>query len=72
MSLLCVPYKSLERLIHARAEPIIDLPLTKEQVEFCRGRSIVDQAVLLIQNVEDSFEAKRMAGTVFISSDSGL
>ena len=66
ISLLCVPYKILERLIHARVEPIDDPLLLKEQAEFRLGRSTVDQIVLLTQNIEDSFEAKKKAGAVFV------
>ena len=64
--LLCVPYKILERLIYARVEPLIDPLLPKEQAGFRRGKSTVDQVVLLTQNIEDSFEAKKKAGAVFI------
>ena len=66
ISLLCVPYKILEKLIYARVEPLIDPLLPKEQAGFRRGKSTVDQVVLLIQNIEDSFEAKKKAGAVFI------
>ena len=66
ISLLCVPYKSLERLIYARVEPLIDPLLPKEQAGFRRGKSTVNQVVLLTQNIEDSFEAKKKAGAVFI------
>ena len=66
ISLLCVPYKILERLIYARVEPLIDPLLPKEQAGFRRGKSTVDQVVLLTQNIEDSFEAKRKAGAVFV------
>ena len=66
ISLLCVPYKILERLIYARVEPLIDRLLPKEQTGFRRGKSTVDQLVLLTQNIEDSFEAKKKAGAVFI------
>ena len=66
ISLLCVPYKILERLIYARVEPLIDPLLLKEQAGFLRGKSTVDQVVLLTQNIEDSFEAKKKAGAVFI------
>ena len=59
ISLLCVPYKILERLIYARVEPLVDPLLPKEQAGFRRGKSTVDQVVLLTQNIEDSFEAKR-------------
>ena len=58
ISLLCVPYKILERLIYARVEPLIDPLLPKEQAGFRRGKSTVDQVVLLTQNIEDSFEAE--------------
>ena len=63
--LLCVPYKILERLIYTRVEPLIDPLLPKEQAGFRRGKSTVDQVVLLTQNIEDSFEAEK-AGAVFI------
>ena len=64
ISLLCVSYKIL--LIYARVEPLIDPLLPKEQAGFRRGKSTVDQVVLLTQNIEDSFEAKKKAGAVFI------
>ena len=66
ISLLCVPYKILERLIYARVEPLIDPLLPKEQAGFRLGKSTVDQVVLPTQNIEDSFEAKKKAGAVFI------
>ena len=65
-SLLCVLYKILERLIYNRVESIIDPLLRKEQAGFRHGKSTVDQVVLLTQSVEDSFEAKKKAGAVFI------
>ena len=67
ISLLCIPYKILERLIYTRVEPLIDPLLPKEQVGFRRGKSTVDQVVLLTQNIEDSFEARKKAGAVFIN-----
>ena len=66
ISLLCVFYKILERLIYARVEPLVDPLHPKEQAGFRRGKSTVDQIVLLTQNIEDSFEAKTKAGAVFI------
>ena len=66
ISLLCVPYKILERLIYTRVKPIIDPQLPREQAEFRHGRLTVDQTALLTQNIEDSFEAKKKAGTVFV------
>ena len=66
ISLLCVPYRILERLIYARIEPIVDPLLPGEQAGFRHGKSRVDQVVLLTQTIEDSFEAKKKAGAVFV------
>ena len=67
ISLLCVPYKILEKLIYARVEPLIYSLLPKEQAGFRRGKSTVDEVVLLTQNIEDSFEAKKKGGAVFVN-----
>ena len=66
ISLLCVPYKILERLIYACVEPLIDPLFPKEQAGFRRGMSTVDEVVLLTQNIEDFFEAKKKASAVFV------
>ena len=66
ISLLCVPYKILKRLIYTCVEPLINPLLPKEQAGFQCGKSTIDQIVLLTQNIEDSFEAKKKAGAVFI------
>ena len=66
ISLLCISYKILERVIHARVKLIVDPLLPREQVGFRPGRSTVDQTVLLTQNIEDSFEAEKKAGAVFV------
>ena len=66
ISLLCVLFKILERLIYARVDPNIHLLLSCEQAGFWHGRSTVDQATLLTQDIEDSFSAKKKAGTVFV------
>ena len=66
ISLLCVPYKILERLIYARVDSLIDPLLPREQADFRRGRSTVDQVTLLTQNIENVFEAKKKTGAVFI------
>ena len=65
--MLCVSYKILEGLIYARVEPLIDPLLPKEQAGFRGGKSTVDQVVLLTQNIEDAFEAKKKTGAVFIN-----
>ena len=67
ISLLCVLYKILERLIYACVKPLIDPLLPKEQAGFRREKSTLDQVVLLTQNIEDSFEAKKKSGAVFIN-----
>jgi len=64
ISLLCVRFKILERLIYARVEPIVDPLLSQEQAGFRYERSTVDQVTLLTQNIEDSFSAK--PGAVFV------
>jgi len=66
ISLLCVPYKLLERLIHGRINPIIDPQLPHEQAGFRQGRSTADQVALLTQDIEDCFEAKEKAGAVLV------
>ena len=67
ISLLCFLYRILERLIHARVEPIVDPLLPREQAGLRRGRSTVDQTVLLTQNTEDSFETKKKANAVLVN-----
>ena len=42
ISLLCVPYKILERLINNRVEPIVGLLLPKEQAGFRHENSTVE------------------------------
>ena len=67
ISLFCVLYKILERLIYTHVEPLVDPLLPKEQAGFRRGKSTVDQVVLLTQNIEDSFKAKKKASAVFVN-----
>ena len=66
ISLLCAPYKILEQLIYPRIEPIVDPLLPGKQAGFRHGKLTVDQVVLLTQNMEDSFKAKKKAGAVFV------
>ena len=63
-SLCCVRYKIFERLIYAR---VIDPLIPKKQAGFRRGKSTVDQVVLLTQNIKDFLEAKKKAGVVFVN-----
>ena len=66
ISLLCIPFKLLERLIHGRINPIIDPQLPHEQAGFRQGRSTADQVTLLTQDIEDCFEAMEKAGAVLV------
>ena len=66
ISLLCVPFKILERLNYARVNPIIDPLIPREQAGFWHGRSPVDQVTLLTQDIEDSFSTKKKPGAVFV------
>ena len=66
ISLLCVPYKIMECLLHARLEPVVDPQLLKEQAGFHRGKSTADQVTLRCLDVEDSFQAGKKAGAVFL------
>ena len=47
ISLLCVQYKILKRLIYNRVEPLVGPLHPKEQAGFRHGKSAVDQVVLL-------------------------
>ena len=66
ISLFCVPYTILEKLIYARIKPLVNPLLPKEQAGFQCRKSIIDQVVLLTQNIKDSFKAKKKAGAVFV------
>ena len=66
ISLLCVPFKLLERLLLARLEPIIDPHLPDEQVGFRRGRSTVHQIVNLTGDIEEAFENGHKAGVILV------
>ena len=66
------PTKYSTSLSTTVSSQIIDLLLPKEQAEFRRGKSTMDQVVLFTQNIEDSFQNKEKAGAVFCRSDSGL
>jgi len=66
ISLLCAPFKILERLIYTGVETFIDPLLPLEHAGFRHGRSDVDQVTLLTQDIEDSFSAKKKVGAVFV------
>ena len=66
ISLLCIPFKLLERMIHGCINPNIDPQLPHVQSGFCKGWSTVDQVTLLTQDIEDCFEAKETAAAVLV------
>ena len=66
ISLLCVPYKLLERLLLFRLEPVVDPQLPTLQGAFRRGRSTVQQVVKLTSDIEESYEGKRKSGLVLV------
>jgi len=66
ISLLCIAFKLMERIIHNRIQPIVDSALPHEQAGFRPKRCTVDQVALLAENIEDSFEANAVAGAVFV------
>ena len=67
ISLLCVPFKLLERLILARLETIIDSHLPDEQAGFRRGKSTVHQIVnLAAADIEEAFEKGHKAGVILV------
>ena len=70
MRTLGVRYWILEKLFHAHVKLIIDPLLPAEQAEFRHKRSTVDKAVLLTQNIEDYFEAKKKAGAMLVDLNS--
>ena len=65
ISLLCILFKILERLICAHVDPIIETLLPRKQAGFRHRRSAVDQVTWLTQNIEDSLKKKK-AGVVFV------
>ncbi|KAM3875318.1 collagenase 3-like [Diretmus argenteus] len=66
ISLLSVPFKILERMIHSRIEPVVDSQLPREQAGFCHGRSTADQVTLFSQDIENSFHDNEKAGVVYL------
>ena len=65
ISLLCIPYKIVERLIYNRISPVID-PQLQEQAGFRPGRSTLDQVAKLTSNIEQAFDGNLKGGAVFV------
>ena len=66
ISLLCVPYKSLEKLILVRNNPVIKPQLPTEQEGFRQGRSTIQQILKLTYEIEKSFENGYKAEAVMV------
>ena len=66
ISLLCIPYKLMERMTYNRLEPIIEKALPGEQAGFRAGRCILDQVALLTDIIERAFDKKEKVGAVFV------
>ena len=66
ISLLCVSYKILEKLILARINPVIESQLPMKQAGFRQGRSTAQQILKLTCEIEKSFENGYKAGAVMV------
>jgi hypothetical protein len=66
ISLLCVCYKLLERLIYNRIAPIIESVIPIEQAGFRPERGCVDQITALTTYIENGFQNKQKTVTVFV------
>ncbi|UYV60390.1 hypothetical protein LAZ67_1001022 [Cordylochernes scorpioides] len=66
ISLLCIPYKILERIILNRISPIIEEYLPIEQAGFRPGRNCAEQTLALTTTIEDGFQKKLKTGAVFV------
>ena len=66
ISLLCVIYKLMERIILSRINEIVELKLPSEQAGFRKGKSTTDQVVRLINSIEQAFQRKQKYGLVLI------
>ena len=52
ISMLCIPYKILERLLLTRLDRVIDLQLLEEQAGFRRGHSTTQRIIKLTSDIE--------------------
>ena len=59
ISLLCVPFKNLERMILSRITPYAEKCLPDFQAGFRAGRSTIDQVLQLCSIIEDGFQLKQ-------------
>ena len=62
ISLLCLTYKLMERIVLTRINPIVEQHLPPEQAGFREGKSTTDQVTRLVNDIEESFERKEKFG----------
>ena len=61
ISLLCHPYKLLERL-----SPVVEPKIIPQKVGFREGKYTTGQLLNLMQHIEDGFEKRLVTGAVFV------
>ena len=66
ISLLCSPFKIIERLVLGRINDTIEAQLPTEQAGFRKGRCTQDQILKLTQDIESSFDDGDKVGTVLV------
>jgi hypothetical protein len=66
ISLLCIPYKLLERLILQRISTSIDAVIPIEQAGFRAGRDCTEQVLALTSNIEAGFQRGLKFSAAFI------
>lgn len=66
ISLLCVPYKVLERLLLNRIQPVIDEHTPKEQAGFRQNRGCTEQVLALTTFIESGFQKQMKTHVAFV------
>jgi len=68
ISLPCVPFKILERVILSLITPYVEKCLPDFQAGFHAGRSTIDQVLQLCSTIEDGFQQKTAAALVDLTA----
>ena len=66
ISLLCLPYKLLERPLLGRLTPVVETKIIPQQTGFREGKSTNGQLFNITQHIEDGFEKRLVTGAVFV------
>jgi len=66
ISLLCDPFKILERVILSRITPYVEKCLPDFQAGFRAGRSTIDQVLQLCSIIEDGFQLKQKTAVALV------